>query len=204
MNKLKQFYHNHMRTILTTVGCLAMILMVAIIAANSSSTQTSQVDVEGAVQTSAPTTITFVMPIENGTIIKDYSNTMLKYNSTLKQWESHKGVDIKGTEDAPVRAAYAGEVVSVENNYLTGTVVVIKHINNLQTVYGSLDENVNVKAGVKVSTGQVIGKVSTSAKGESADGAHLHFEVIENNIKVDPNLYLENANISTIPSVRRI
>lgn len=183
-----------MRTILTTAGCLAMILMVAIIAANSSTAETSKVNIDNAVQTSTPTTITFVMPIENGTIIKDYSNTMLKYNSTLKQWESHKGVDIKGAEDALVRAAYAGEVVSVENNYLTGTVVVIKHINNLQTTYGSLDENVSVKVGDKVSTGQIIGQVSTSAKGEAADGAHLHFEVIENNIKVDPSLYLENTN----------
>ena len=195
MNKIKEFYEMHKRTIFTALGCFVVVLMMTIIAANSLNVAPpAKINFEESVQTSAPEVISFVMPVENGEIIKDYSNSSLKYNTTLKQWESHKGVDIKGADDASVRAAYKGEVVSVENNYLTGTVVTIRHNNSLKTVYSSLDENISVKIGDRVETGQVIGKVSTSAKGEAADGAHLHFEVLENNKKIDPNLYLETSN----------
>ena len=182
MNKIKYFFYRHKRTILTSLGCFALIAMIAIVAASSGGPINTNLKINDSVETSAPTAITFVMPIENGTITKDYSN------------KAHKGVDIKGSDDASVRSAYGGEVVSIENNYLTGTIVTIRHNDNLQTVYSSLDENVLVKIGDRVSAGQTIGKVSTSAKNESAEGPHLHFEVLENNIKVDPNLYLESSN----------
>ena len=172
--------------------CALAIAIVGIVAYKSSSNvslNTSQT-----VQTSAPTTISFIMPVKNGVVIKDFSNTALKYNSTLKQWESHKAVDIKAADNSDVMAVMAGEVVSIENNYLKGTIVTIKHNKSLQTVYASLDEDVKVKVGDKVKQGTVIGKVSTSAKGESADGAHLHFEVLVDNVKVDPNLYLNTGD----------
>ncbi len=168
------------------------ILLISIVAVKSSQTTTTK---DKTVQTSTPTTtITFVMPISGGTVIKDYSSTALKYNTTLKQWEAHKALDIKGSDDANVLAVYAGEVVSVENDYLRGTVVTIAHTSKLKTVYASLAEDVSVKVGDKVKTGDVIGKVSTSAKGEASDGAHLHFEVLVDNIKSDPYIYLPNSN----------
>ena len=173
--------------ILATSVCVLAIAIVGVVAARSANNVRLEDEM---VNTSSPTTITFVMPIENGEIIKDYSATSLKYNATLKQWEAHKAVDIKGADDANVLACYDGTVVSVKTSYLTGTVVTIKHNNSLQTVYGSLDENVLVKEGDKVAKGQVIGKVSSSAKNESADGNHLHFEVLQDNKKVDPNLFL--------------
>lgn len=194
MYRIKNLFHRYKRTILASLGCVALIAMIAIVAVNSGGNVKTNLKINESVETSAPTAITFVMPIENGTITKDYSNRTLKYNSTLKQWEAHKGVDIKGADDAKVKSAYKGEVVSIENNYLTGTIITIKHNDNLQTVYSSLSEDVLVSVGDKVTTGQVIGSVSTSAKNESGEGPHLHFEVLENNIKVDPNLYLESAN----------
>ena len=143
-------------------------------------------------QTSGAAVPTTIWPqfLHSQTVTLDFSNTALKYNSTLKQWEAHKAVDIKGADNSDVMAVLSGEVVSVESNYLKGTVVIIKHNKSLQTVYASLDENVKVKVGDKVKTCDVIGKVSTSAKSESNDGAHLHFEVLVDNVKTDPNLYL--------------
>lgn len=174
-------------------GALVLaIAIIGVVAVNSSNSQRGQSS--NSVSTSTPSSIVFVMPIENGEIIKDFSNTSLKYNSTLKQWESHKAVDIKASDDANVLACYDGEVVDVSSTYLKGTVVTIKHSDSLQTVYGSLNENVLVKVGDKVSKGQVIGKVSTSAKNESEDGSHLHFEVLLNGVKVDPNLYLVTSD----------
>ena len=174
-------------------GALALaIAIIAIVAVNTSNNK--NFTGENPVSTSTPSAVEFVMPVENGEIIKDYSNTALKYNATLKQWESHKAIDIKANDDANVVACYDGEVIDVSTTYLKGTVVTIKHNKTLQTVYGSLDENVLVKAGDKVSKGQIIGKVSSTAKNESADGNHLHFEVLQNGVKVDPNLYLVTSD----------
>lgn len=185
---LKNFLIRFKRVIIASSLCFLAVAIIGVVAYKSTNTVT--INKNQMVQTSAPSSISFIMPVKNGEIIKDFSNTALKYNSTLKQWEAHKAVDIKGSDDADVMAVMTGEVVNVENNYLKGTVVTIKHNKSLQTVYASLDENVNVKVGDKVKAGDVIGKVSTSAKGESNDGAHLHFEVLVDNVKTDPNLYL--------------
>lgn len=185
------FFQRYKRSIIATGLCFMAIIFVGVVASKSAENNLLN---EDNVQTSTPTAITFVMPVANGTIIKDFSSTTLKYNSTLKQWESHKAVDIKGADDASVLSAYAGEVISVETSYLMGTVVKIKHNSSLVTVYGSLDENVSVSVGDTVTKGQLIGKVATSAKSEANDGPHLHFEVLLDNVKVDPNLYLETSN----------
>ncbi len=185
-------WQRYKRAIVSSSICLLAVVLVAVISATSLNSTKSFKNDE--VQTSAPTSITFVQPVKDGEVIKDYSNKTLKYNSTLKQWEAHKAIDIKGVEGSDVVAVANGEVISVESDYLTGTVVTIKHSDKLQTVYGSLDEKVEVKVGDRVISGQKIGTISTSAKNEAKDGAHLHFEVLLDGIKVDPNLYLENSN----------
>ncbi len=190
-DSIKYFFSRHKRLLLTLSCCFMAVLLVSIVALKSSKTAITD---DKTVQTNNPTSISFIMPIKEGVVIKDYSNTALKYNATLKQWEAHKAVDIKGADDANVLAVYPGEVVSVESDYLRGTIVTIAHTGKLKTVYASLDDNVSVKVGDRVNTGDVIGKVSTSAKGEAKDGAHLHFEVLLDNVKTDPNLYLPNSN----------
>lgn len=191
-DNFKNFFIRFKRLIITSSVCLLAVAIVGIVAAKTSQNLINE-DAQN-VQTSAPASISFIMPVKDGVIIKDFSNTALKYNSTLKQWEAHKAVDIKGSDNANVLAVMNGEVIAVESNYLMGTMVTIKHNKSLQTVYASLDPNVNVKVGDKVKQGDVIGKVSTSAKGESNDGNHLHFEVLVDNIKTDPNLYLNTSN----------
>lgn len=186
---IKEFFLRYKRLLLVSSALILAVVMIAIVASN-----TTRIMEEENVQTSAPGSITFVMPVKDGVVIKDYSDSQLKYNSTLKQWEAHKAIDIKGVYGADVYACYNGEVVSVETDYLRGTVITIKHSDSLQTVYASLDENVTVKVGNKVKTGDKIGTISTSAKSEANDGPHLHLEVLYNNVKTDPNLYLENSN----------
>ena len=188
----KIFFTRFKRVIIYSLICLLAVAIVAIVAIKSNNDV--RIVRDSVVSTSAPNMIKFVMPVENGEIIKDFSNTSLKYNSTLKQWESHKAIDIKAEDNADVLCVYDGEVVSIKSTYLLGTVITIKHNDALQTVYGSLDESVSVSVGETVKKGQKIGKVSQSAKNESNDGNHLHFEVLENGIKVDPSKYLESTN----------
>ena len=132
--------------------------------------------------------------MKNATISKDYSGSELQYNDTLKQWEIHKAIDFKAGDDLDVFAVSNGTVSNVYTNYLEGTVIEITHNNGLTSVYKSLASDVNVKVGDKVSAGQTIGKAGETMAQELNTGAHLHFEMLSNGVKVDPNNYIDLGN----------
>lgn len=137
---------------------------------------------------------TYVVPMRNATIQKDYSGTELQFNDTLKQWEIHKAIDFIATDDTQVFAVANGTVSKVYNNYLEGGVVEISHDNGLVTVYKSLATEINVAVGDIVSAGDVIGNASETMAQELNSGAHLHFEMLVKGVKVDPNNYLPLGN----------
>lgn len=133
--------------------------------------------------------IEFVMPVQTVISIGDYSETLV-FNSTLGRFSTHKGLDFFAEEGTSVVAVLDGTVQSVETTLLTGTTITIDHGNGLKTVYNSLADGENVSAGQKVTKGQVIGEVSVSNRQESSSGAHLHFEVMEDGVNIDPSKYL--------------
>ena len=63
----------------------------------------------------------------------------------------------------------------------------IDHGGGLCTVYAHLD-SIAVVQGQLVSNGQQIGRVGNSGYSK---GPHLHFEVIKNGVRVNPNKYLQ-------------
>ena len=127
----------------------------------------------------------------DATIAKDYSSTELQYNETLKQWEIHKAIDFLAGEDLNVYAISDGTVSNVYTNYLEGTVIEISHKNGLVSIYKSLNKDVQVSVGNKVGAGSVLGTISETMAQELNTGAHLHFEMLRNGIKVNPNDYLD-------------
>lgn len=135
--------------------------------------------------------IVYVLPMKDATVNKDYSGTELQYNDTMKQWEIHKAIDFVAGAETNVYAVADGTITNVYTNYLEGTVVEISHQNGIVSIYKSLDENLSVENGDKVSAGQVIGVVSTSMSKELNSGNHLHFEMKKNGVKVDPNNYID-------------
>ena len=134
---------------------------------------------------------TFVVPVKNATIAKDYSGSELQYNDTLKQWEIHKAIDFIATDDLNVYAVADGTVSKITTNYLEGTVVEVMHKNVLVSVYKSLNETTKVSVGDKVSAGEVLGELSNTMAQEVNTGAHLHFEMVKDGVKVNPNDYLD-------------
>lgn len=138
--------------------------------------------------------ITFANPLLDCTIALDYSTDKLVYNTTLGWYETHSGIDLVSETSDKVLAACSGTVTDVYTNSLEGTVVIIKHNNEYSTLYGSLNKEVDVKIGDNVVSGQKIGVLSTSASNESKIGAHLHFELLKNKNKVNPNDYLNLEN----------
>lgn len=138
--------------------------------------------------------IEFILPLEGGTVIKDFSDTALRFNSTLKQWEAHKAIDLSAASGTPVVSVLDGTVVKIENTYLLGTTITIEHESGIKSVYASLNSEVNVAEGQTVKQGDAIGAVSNSAKGELNDGPHLHFEILKDDKKVNPHLYISFAD----------
>ncbi len=138
--------------------------------------------------------IAFYNPILNASVAKEYSDTSLAYNSTLKQWEAHKAITFTVAENTQVYAALNGTVKQIYSNYLEGNVVVLEHEGGLQTVYGSLADGITLSVGATVKKGDVIGTASNSAHAEYNLGNHLRFEVLQNGARVNPGSYLNLEN----------
>ena len=112
------------------------------------------------------------------------------FNKTLGVYTGHLALDIGGAENASVLAAFDGEVESITSGYLEGVTLTLNHGNGLKTVYNSIEVDENVNVGDKLAKGAVIGIISTNNRQEYKDGAHLHFEVWENGVKISPFKYL--------------
>lgn len=167
----------------------AVILSATIIAVNVNSAPAKS---SNSISVSAPV-VTYALPMENGSLVKDFSNKELQYNSTLKQWEIHKAVDITSDTSNNVYAIADGTVTNVYTNYLEGGVIEITHSNGLKSVYKSLTD-ISVKNGDYVKRSDVIASTSSTMAREAGTGNHLHFEMYENNILVNPNNYIDFSN----------
>lgn len=131
-----------------------------------------------------------VTPLK-GEIIAAFSVDELQYDVTMDDWRIHDGIDISAKPGTTVLAACSGTVLSVEEDALLGTKVVLSHPGNYQTTYANLQSAPPVKAGDEVSAGQIIGAVGMTAAAESAQSPHLHFSVCHDGDTVDPNEFLE-------------
>ena len=130
-----------------------------------------------------------VSPLQ-GEVVAAFSVDQLLYNETLDDWRTHDGVDIAAAAGDAVLAASAGTVLSVTDDPLMGTTVVIGHSDGYETTYANLKANPPVEEGQAVTAGQTIGAVGTTAAAESAQGAHLHFAVTREGEAVDPQSFL--------------
>ena len=133
---------------------------------------------------------TFIKPVE-GEIIKEFANENLVYSNTLKEWVTHNGIDIKAEKTTVVKASADGTIKSIKNDPRYGITVVIEHVNGYSTIYSNLLTAEFVKEGEKVKQGQTIGTVGNTATFEIADETHLHFEILKDDLYVDPNLYIK-------------
>ena len=130
-----------------------------------------------------------VRPVE-GQTLSGYAMDSLTYNPTTRDWRVHDGVDLAAEAGTEVAAAADGTVYTVYDDETMGMTVVIRHEGDYTTKYASLSQEVSVKAGDKVSAGQVIGTVGTTALLESGIGDHLHFSVSCGGALVDPKAFL--------------
>jgi murein DD-endopeptidase MepM/ murein hydrolase activator NlpD len=98
----------------------------------------------------------------------------------------HSGIDIAAPKNTLIHSIMAGKVLKAGyvNGY--GNYIVVLHEKGIKSSYAHLNE-ISVEKGQKVYKGEIIGKVGKSG---SANGYHLHFEIIHNNKKINPEPFL--------------
>jgi len=128
-------------------------------------------------------TVPTTMPVTGGYYSSNYG---YRLDPITGHSEFHTGVDIVAGIGTKVVAA-AGGVVSYSGTMPEyGNVVDVDHDNGLTSRYAHLSKRL-VKAGDVVMKGQLIALVGNTGR---TTGPHLHFEVREKGIPLNPNKFL--------------
>ena len=125
----------------------------------------------------------------SGNILLDYSMDQTTYYATLDQYRFSPAIAVQAVEGAPVTAAAAGEVFSIENDAQTGTTVTMEMGNGYQAVYGQL-KDLTVAEGDIVKEGTIIGYINAPTKYYSLEGSNLYFAMKKDGEPIDPITYL--------------
>lgn len=118
----------------------------------------------------------FFAPVK-GTITEGYDSR-----------NKHYAVDVVTLKDSPVKAIADGTVVFAEWSAQTGNVIILKHENNLISVYKH-NATVTKSQGQFVRGGEVIATVGST--GELTTGPHLHFELWRDGFPVNPTNFID-------------
>lgn len=104
----------------------------------------------------------------------------------------HPGVDLRASVGTSVKSAAGGYVAWNKQGRLYGNYMMVIHPGNIATVYAHLTKFI-AKPDTYVERGQEIGR-SGGMPGQAgaglSTGPHLHFEVRQNGIPVDPQNFL--------------
>ena len=126
----------------------------------------------------------YVRPLE-GAVIKPCSLKELAYSRTMKDWRVHNGLDVAARKGEIVKSAGEGKVTDIIHDPLYGTTVVVNQNDGFMVYYRGLNKETAVRKGESVAEGATVGTVG-DIPCESADGTHLHIEVMSENKYLDP------------------
>ncbi len=109
-------------------------------------------------------------------------------SSTFNAEIGHFGVDILAPKDTPVKSILDGYVITSDWTLETGNTIGIQHRNDLVTFYKH-NAVLLKKVGDYVPAGEAIALVGNT--GKFSTGPHLHFELWQNGVPVDPARYIK-------------
>ena len=122
-------------------------------------------------------------PVQNGLVISkfgEHQHPVLKYVKI-----KNNGIDIKSTETHTVTSVFKGEISRVVGIPGYNKAVIVRHGKYL-TVYANLN-SVSVTPGAVVEKNSIIGTIYS---GEGENSGVLHFELWEENRKINPEIWL--------------
>jgi murein DD-endopeptidase MepM/ murein hydrolase activator NlpD len=117
----------------------------------------------------------------------------------VRDGRPHDGIDLSVPDGTPVHAAAGGDVVYAGDKLRGyGRLVILRHDEHLITVYAH-NEKLLVAEGQRVVAGEV---VSLSGHTGRVTAPHLHFEVREDGVPLDPERFLPSRTPSTTEAPR--
>ncbi len=127
--------------------------------------------------------------------VKKITSTFHDPTYPFRNLFEHPGIDLRAGVGTPIKAAGGGYVAWTKTGKSYGNYVMIVHAGGLATLYAHLSK-FNAQAGTYVERGDIIGYTGgmpgTPGAGLST-GPHLHFEVRQDGIPVDPTGFLPAA-----------
>jgi len=128
----------------------------------------------------------FAWPFENDQYISSRFGT--RVDPISGEVKTHGGTDIAAPLGTPILAAADGTVVTATWHNSYGYYVKIKHDDTYSTLYAHCSA-LHVAVGQTVKQGQVIADCGSTGY---STGPHLHYEVIQNGVRVDALLFYKS------------
>ena len=141
-------------------------------------------------------TIPTTMPVLQGFYSSNYG---YRIDPMTGRSSFHTGVDIIAPPGTQVMAAAGGVVSAVDMHTEYGNMVDVDHDNGLTSRYAHLSKSM-VKVGDVVMKGQLIALVGATGR---VTGPHLHFEVREKGVPLNPNKFLALGKNDVLISATR-
>lgn len=117
-------------------------------------------------------------------VLENYNYISSYYRTSSRQ--NHTGVDFAAPYGTSIYSWKNGTVELAKWNGNYGNMVIVNHGNGQKSRYAHLS-SICCSIGQKVNAGQLIGKVGSTG---NSTGNHLHFEIMINNVFVNPLNYL--------------
>jgi murein DD-endopeptidase MepM/ murein hydrolase activator NlpD len=124
----------------------------------------------------------WLLPLDDYTFTSPYG---------IRWGKLHAGIDLAAPEGTPYKAVHAGTVTAAGYNGGYGYSITVKQANGVEVIYAH-SRRLLVKAGDKVTAGQVIGEVGNTG---ASYGTHLHVEVHVNGAPTDPIPFLRDRGV---------
>jgi len=115
--------------------------------------------------------------------------------------DNHKGIDIAADVGEPVHATASGEVIYAGDGLRGyGNVVILRHDRNMSSLYAHNSE-LKVRQGDHVTQGMVVSLLGNTGR---STGPHVHFEVREGDVAVNPRSVLPRPTFGQVADGRAI
>lgn len=118
-------------------------------------------------------------PVAGREVLRGYSGTPV-WSETLKQYQTHAGLDLAAEKGEAVFAVLPGSVLRVTSDPLYRFTITLSHEDGLITKYAGLIAGNLVSVGDAVESGQILGACGGCPPAESAMAPHIHFEAYQN------------------------
>lgn len=120
-----------------------------------------------------------------GDVLMDYSMDKAVYHTTMQQYHYNPALIVAAGEGQTVTAAADGIVTDVYYDAQTGNTIRFDLGSGYALTYGQLMD-ISLKAGDRVSKGDVVGKVAKPTIYYTEEGSNIYYKLTKDGVPIDP------------------